>query len=87
MEEYYFEKNDAKEPSATKNSEDFKCVLNSKASEDSHANLARWEPAHGRFGFRHPWTQYLKVGASMRHCAYCVEALHGCINSEVKVIG
>ncbi|RZC69637.1 hypothetical protein C5167_032758 [Papaver somniferum] len=27
------------------------------------ANFARWEPAHGNFGFRHPWTQYLKIGA------------------------
>uniref|UniRef100_A0A0E0KU23 Uncharacterized protein n=1 Tax=Oryza punctata TaxID=4537 RepID=A0A0E0KU23_ORYPU len=61
--------------------EGYKCVLNSKASEDAQANLARWEPAHGRFGFRHPYAQYKAVGAAMRHCAYCVEALNGCIRS------
>jgi hypothetical protein len=59
-------------------------VLNSKASEDSQANLARWEPAHGRFGFRHPYEQYKSVGAAMRHCAYCVEALSGCARSEIQ---
>ncbi|KAL5214464.1 hypothetical protein ABZP36_003616 [Zizania latifolia] len=66
--------------SATK-AEGYKCVLNSKASEDSQANLARWEPAHGKFAFRHPYGQYKNVGAAMRHCAYCVEALSGCIRS------
>ncbi|PUZ48493.1 hypothetical protein GQ55_7G248800 [Panicum hallii var. hallii] len=61
--------------------EGHRCVLNSKASEDSQANLARWEPPHGRFGFRHPYGQYRNVGAAMRHCAYCVEALVGCVRS------
>ncbi|XVE58130.1 hypothetical protein DITRI_Ditri04bG0145400 [Diplodiscus trichospermus] len=60
----------------------YKCVLSSKATEESMAKFARWEPAHGRFNFRHPWKQYLKLGASMRSCAYCIEALSSCINSE-----
>ncbi|XP_059442055.1 aluminum-activated malate transporter 10-like [Corylus avellana] len=60
----------------------YKCVLSSKAAEDSMANFARWEPAHGGFNFRHPWKQYIKIGASMRSCAYCIEALNSCINSE-----
>ncbi|XP_010252735.1 PREDICTED: aluminum-activated malate transporter 10 [Nelumbo nucifera] len=60
----------------------YRCVLNSKATEDSLANFARWEPAHGNFSFRHPWKQYLKVTASMRNCAYCIEALSGRINAE-----
>ncbi|KDO76671.1 hypothetical protein CISIN_1g011750mg [Citrus sinensis] len=51
-------------------------------SIDGLANFARWEPAHGRFNFRHPWKQYLKVGAAVRRCAYCIEALNACINSE-----
>ncbi|KAL6202578.1 hypothetical protein ACLB2K_026286 [Fragaria x ananassa] len=55
----------------------YKSVLNSKGSEESLANFARWEPGHGRFSFRHPWTQYLKVGALVRQCAYRIEALHG----------
>ncbi|XP_038906852.1 aluminum-activated malate transporter 10 [Benincasa hispida] len=64
--------------------EGYKCVLNSKASEESMANFARWEPAHGRFGFRHPWKKYLEVGGVMRKSAYCIEALHGCLNSEIQ---
>ncbi|KAF0893391.1 hypothetical protein E2562_024211 [Oryza meyeriana var. granulata] len=70
---------DKRRPAAA--AEGYKCVLNSKASEDAQANLARWEPAHGRFGFRHPYGQYKAVGVAMRHCAYCVEALSGCIHS------
>ncbi|KAK7833677.1 aluminum-activated malate transporter 10 [Quercus suber] len=31
-----------------------KCALNSKATEEVMANIARGEPAHGRFNFRHP---------------------------------
>ncbi|XP_062186022.1 aluminum-activated malate transporter 10-like [Phragmites australis] len=68
-----------RQPSAK--ADGYKCVLNSKASEDAQGNLARWEPAHGKFGFRHPYGQYRNVGAAMRHCAYCVEALSGCIRS------
>ncbi|XP_019186022.1 PREDICTED: aluminum-activated malate transporter 10-like [Ipomoea nil] len=63
----------------------YKCVLNTKASEDAMANFAVWEPGHGRFNFRHPWKQYLKIGASMRACAYCIETLHGSINSSAQV--
>ncbi|XP_042405011.1 aluminum-activated malate transporter 10-like [Zingiber officinale] len=72
------------ECSSSPRSKAYESVINSKASEDSHANLARWEPAHGRFGFRHPWKQYLKVGSSTRHCAYCVESLHASLNSKTK---
>ncbi|KAI3981900.1 hypothetical protein MKX01_041163 [Papaver californicum] len=62
----------------------YRCILNSKATEDSLANFARWEPAHSNFGFRHPWTQYLKIGEMMRNCAYCVEALSGCMESDIN---
>ncbi|KAK6947966.1 Aluminum-activated malate transporter [Dillenia turbinata] len=65
-----------------KDLQDYKSVLNSKATEDSMANFARWEPAHGRFNFQHPWRQYHKIGASIRHCACCIEALNTCISSE-----
>ncbi|XP_011042595.1 PREDICTED: aluminum-activated malate transporter 8-like [Populus euphratica] len=60
----------------------YKKVLNSKSTEESVANLARWEPGHGRFGFRHPWKQYLKIGALSRQCAYQIEALDAYINSH-----
>ncbi|GKE33014.1 aluminum-activated malate transporter 10-like protein, partial [Tanacetum coccineum] len=55
-----------------------------KASAEAMANLARWEPAHGRFKFRNPWKQYLRVGTSMRNYAYCIKTLNGFITSEVQ---
>ncbi|XVF12906.1 hypothetical protein REPUB_Repub08aG0160300 [Reevesia pubescens] len=67
---------------ADKRLKGYKCVLSSKAAEESMANFARWEPSHGQFNFLHPWRQYLKIGASMRSCAYCIEALSSCISSE-----
>ncbi|GAB4861566.1 hypothetical protein Ancab_036759 [Ancistrocladus abbreviatus] len=62
----------------------YKCVINSKATEESMANFARWEPAHGNFTFRYPWKQYLKIGAAARNCAYCIDNLDSCINSEMQ---
>ncbi|KAH9317265.1 hypothetical protein KI387_019034 [Taxus chinensis] len=79
VEEYFREEGDSDKEKACKG---YKCVLNSKSTEEALANFARWEPAHGQFGFRYPWVQYVKIGAAMRYCAYCVEALNGCINSE-----
>ncbi|KAF8039375.1 hypothetical protein BT93_B1797 [Corymbia citriodora subsp. variegata] len=60
------------------------------AGEDLHrlialnANFASWEPPHGRFGFRHPWKQYLKIGASIRQCAYRIEALDGYLTTKFQ---
>ncbi|KAJ3675147.1 hypothetical protein LUZ60_004189 [Juncus effusus] len=51
-----------------------KSVLNSKATEDSLSNFAKWEPCHGNFSFRHPWTQYQKLGGLIRKCASSMEA-------------
>ncbi|KAK6285825.1 PREDICTED: aluminum-activated malate transporter 10 [Theobroma cacao] len=62
----------------------YKCVLNSKATEESMCNFARWEPTHGRFNFGHPWKQYLKIGASLRRCAYCIETLNSCVGSDIE---
>ncbi|KAI4364686.1 hypothetical protein MLD38_020743 [Melastoma candidum] len=62
----------------------YKCVLNSKAAEETMANFARWEPAHGHIGFRHPWKEYTKIGALMRSCAYCIETLNACVNSKIQ---
>ncbi|CAN0923441.1 Aluminum-activated malate transporter 2 [Linum grandiflorum] len=53
----------------------YKKVLTSKSNEENMANLARWEPGHGKFRFGHPWEQYLKVGNLARKCAYKIEAL------------
>ncbi|KAG8363240.1 hypothetical protein BUALT_Bualt19G0001600 [Buddleja alternifolia] len=78
----YF-KNDAN-ANNTKSGLGYRCVLSSKVTEESLANFARWEPAHGGFSFGHPWKEYLKVGASLRSSAYCIEALDSIINSDSK---
>ncbi|RLM54521.1 hypothetical protein C2845_PM10G11360 [Panicum miliaceum] len=65
-------------------SQGYRAVLNAKASEDSLANLASWEPTHGNFGFRHPYPLYQKIGAAMRCCAYCVDALAASVGSEAQ---
>ncbi|CAN6270253.1 unnamed protein product [Urochloa humidicola] len=53
----------------------YKSVLNSKATQDSLCTFAKWEPVHGKFRFRHPWSQYQKIGALCRRCASSTEAL------------
>ncbi|KAG7023745.1 Aluminum-activated malate transporter 2, partial [Cucurbita argyrosperma subsp. argyrosperma] len=53
----------------------YKTILTSKQSEESMANLARWEPGPRKFGFRHPWKQYLNISSSARECAYRVRVL------------
>ncbi|XWS52799.1 hypothetical protein CRYUN_Cryun11dG0103100 [Craigia yunnanensis] len=64
--------------------EGYKSVLNSKNNEDALANFARWEPGHGRFQFRHPWKQYLKIGALTHQCAYRIEFLNGHLNGDIQ---
>ncbi|KAL5575005.1 hypothetical protein UlMin_016704 [Ulmus minor] len=62
----------------------YKSVLTSKSNEENMANLARWEPGHGGFRFRHPWKQYLKVAALSRECAYKTQALHSYLTSPIQ---
>ncbi|XP_024985380.1 aluminum-activated malate transporter 8-like [Cynara cardunculus var. scolymus] len=62
----------------------YKSVLNSKATEESLANFAWWEVRHGKFRFRHPWKQYLKIGVLTRYCAYHIEALNGYLNENFE---
>ncbi|RDX86787.1 Aluminum-activated malate transporter 2, partial [Mucuna pruriens] len=64
----------------------YKSVLNSKQVEENLANFARWEPCHGRFRFRHPWQQYMKIGNLSRQCAYRIDALNGFLNSTKVLI-
>ncbi|PIN24541.1 putative membrane protein [Handroanthus impetiginosus] len=76
--------NNNKSEESNKILQGYKCALNSKATEEALANFARWEPSHGGFNFGHPWKEYLKVGASLRSCAYCIEALNGSMSSDNK---
>ncbi|XP_006303723.2 aluminum-activated malate transporter 2, partial [Capsella rubella] len=68
-----------------RNLERYKSVLNSKSNEEALANFAKWEPRHGVFRFRHPWKQYLSVGALLRQCAYRIDALNSSINSDMQI--
>ncbi|KAJ6695371.1 ALUMINUM-ACTIVATED MALATE TRANSPORTER 10 [Salix koriyanagi] len=62
-----------------------KSTLNSSAKLESLAVSAKWEPPHGRFRhFSYPWSEYVKVGAALRYCAYEVMALHGVLHSEIQ---
>ncbi|KAM1040744.1 hypothetical protein TB2_029564 [Malus domestica] len=62
----------------------YKSVLTSGSKEESMANLARWEPCHGKFRFRHPWKEYLKVGNVTRQCAFKIESLNNYLTSEIQ---
>ncbi|CAH2054018.1 unnamed protein product [Thlaspi arvense] len=62
----------------------YKSILTSKSTEDTLANLARWEPGHGRFRLRHPWQKYLKIAGLVRQCAFHFEILSGYVLSDVK---
>ncbi|KAF8098253.1 hypothetical protein N665_0270s0025 [Sinapis alba] len=65
--------------------DNYKSVLNSKSNEESLANFAKWEPGHGQFRFRHPWKQYLSIGALIRQCAYRIDALNSYLNADIQV--
>ncbi|CAN6247885.1 unnamed protein product [Urochloa humidicola] len=49
-------------------------VVSSKDKEDSLCTLAKWEPIHGKFRFRHPWSEYKNLGTLCRQCASTMEA-------------
>ncbi|XP_051151273.1 aluminum-activated malate transporter 9-like [Andrographis paniculata] len=60
-------------------------ILNSSAKLESMAISAKWEPPHGRFQhFFYPWSEYVKVSAVLRYCAYEVMAIHGVLHSEIQ---
>ncbi|XP_055835458.1 aluminum-activated malate transporter 2-like [Solanum dulcamara] len=61
--------------------EEYKCVIYSKASEENLVNFAKWEPHHGKFRYRHPWGQYLKIGDLVRECAININALNSDLTS------
>ncbi|KAL4611227.1 hypothetical protein ACB092_08G107600 [Castanea dentata] len=64
----------------------YKSLLTSKNTEETMANLARWELWHYRFGFRHPWKQYVKIGTLTQQCACKIDALNNYLNSKIQAL-
>ncbi|RDX70476.1 Aluminum-activated malate transporter 12, partial [Mucuna pruriens] len=85
--EYFYDS--AKSATQDDSSEDliyegYKAILDSKASDETLALQASWEPRYSRYCHTIPWHQYTRVGAALRHFSYTVVALHGCVRSEIQ---